>query len=79
MSKKSLLPKRIRKTIRKNPYTAGITTALVALGGIAAVGLSNGDLRQRSRDLKDGLMRRLSSKASPAVEQSALSAANQPY
>jgi hypothetical protein len=79
MSKKNLLPKRIRKTIRKNPYATGITTALVALGGLAAVGLSNGDLRQRSRDLKDGLMRRLSNKARPPLEQSVLSAANQPY
>ena len=76
---KSIIPKKIRKRIRNNPYTAGIGTALIALGGIAALGMRNPQLRERTRELKDDLMRRLSpGGARPEQEGAALASASQP-
>lgn len=72
------IPTRFRKSSRKSHY-AGLTTALLALGGIAAFGMRNPQVRERARELKDALMRRLSPMAPPARERAALAAANQPY
>jgi hypothetical protein len=76
---KHLIPKHIARLVRKNPHTAGITAALVALGGLAALGMTNPHVRARARELKDSLMRRLSPLALPTQEGAALATVSQPY
>lgn len=58
--KRRLSFKRVRKTIRKNPIAVGATAALLAIGGIAAQAFRrNPQLSERSRELKDNILRRL--------------------
>jgi hypothetical protein len=54
--KKLVSPKRIRRTLRKNPYKVGVTAALLAATGVAAAVSRN----PRLRELKDSVLRRIS-------------------
>jgi hypothetical protein len=74
LTKKIISGKLVRKIVRKNPYTVGVTAALLAVGSVAAAASKN----ERVRELKDRVMRRLSSRGSEA-KNAQLSTATEPY
>ncbi|HYO97075.1 MAG TPA: hypothetical protein VER33_21340 [Polyangiaceae bacterium] len=63
--------KKIRKTIRKNPYKFA---ALLAASGMAAVAARKPGVAARSRELKQALMRRLSPHNGGISEHNSLAA-----
>lgn len=75
---KKTVPMILLKTIRKNPYTAGIAAGLLAVGGVAALILRSPQARARTGELTDRVLRLLpGGQLSP--ERMALATADQPY
>jgi hypothetical protein len=53
----------MRKLLRKNPYTFGVSLSLLAIGGVAVVVMRIPELRDRAREMRRSLVERFSAAA----------------